>query len=143
MSVYYDLLTGVQTSIATVTEIPISIRYDAILMQNDVVPLIIIAPDVEKVGIQAFPKIVNYDYKVNIAYITAGNRTVNTGLEAYLESVETIRNQLYQLNPTALPAAWNVKINPNFVSELQATVGTNYRVTGWQMTYTVTEQRNS
>ncbi len=124
MSNYYDVLSGVKASIQGV-------------------PLVIVAPgpSYEKIKLQTFGNAVVYDYPVLIAYVVPGNRLLNADLQSFLDKREAIRDQLYQIGVPGLTRAWDTEMKIGSVSKFAALVGTTYRVTGWEFTYSVSEVR--
>ncbi len=152
MSVYYSILSAVQSSVASVAS-NVQLRWAAKPLEGDVYPLCLVCPGEggERVAKNTFPGKssggkagVWYDYHVLVTYIDAQNQQAGAGLQAFLDAREAIRDQLYQTNAGPVPTtAFNIDLNPEAVQRLQAQIGTNYAVTGWLLSYTVAEQRVS
>lgn len=146
MSVYFDILDAVKTRLAGVAGAPApDLRYEVELFEKEAAPLLIVAPgpDGEKIVQQTFGKGVWYAYPVLVAYVTAGNRKSAAGLQEYLGVREAIRNELFQVRLPGVSDVIDTGMGPQAVSKLAATLGGNYRVTGWLMTYKAVEQRTS
>jgi hypothetical protein len=123
--------------------VPVVLRTDLIVEAEDTKPIIVVAPGpaLETIRFQTFLKDVVYDYQVLVALIWPGNRTLSADLEAYTNLREAIRNQLYQIDVIGLQTAFDTDMKTGSVSKLAAVLGSNYRITGWQMMYSVREMR--
>lgn len=143
MSKYYDILNGVKEGVAGATEVPVVLRDNLFLVQGETVPLILVSAGnlSEKIRFQTFGNNVVYDYMVLVAYVTPGNRNLNTGLDDYLHTRQTIRNQLFQVAVPGLMEAWDTNMKTGSVSKFAALIGSNYKVTGFEMRYSVAEIR--
>ena len=74
-SIFWDILYATKLRLETIPGIPtVKIRKKPILLQEDAIPLIILTPGKEVVGMEAFPNVVEYIYEVQISIIRAGNR---------------------------------------------------------------------
>lgn len=144
MSVYWELLTGVKTSLASVPMVPtVVIRDNFQVLDGEKMPLVVVTPGPtnETIRLQTFGKNIVYDYEVLVGYITKGNRVLEADMESYLNVREAIRNQLNQVGVPGLQKAWDTKIEVEEVNKFAALVGTNYKITAWRMFYSVAEVR--
>jgi hypothetical protein len=144
VGVYWDLLNGVKTSVqSTPLCPPVVLRDDLILLEGEKVPLVLIAPGpgMERIRMQTFGKNIAYEYEVLVAYIVAGNRTLSADLQSYLDTREAIRDQLYQIQAPGIEKAWDTHMEIGAVSKFAALVDSNYKVTGWEMRYSINSQR--
>jgi len=143
-SVFWDILYATKVRMETIPGIPtVKIRKKPILLQEDAIPLIILTPGKEVVGMEAFPNVVEYIYEVQISIIRAGNRIYETDVEQFLTLRQSIRNVLYQ---PVLPWASTVldsiiETNPAF--DIVSGESFNYDISGMVIRYKSIEERVS
>ncbi len=155
---YWNLLGSVSVQLGSAS-IPASwapsplpsvvLRRKLVQMEGDPAPLIILAPGRggEKIFQTTFKstsaggkKNVLWDYPVTVAFVQASNETLTTGLQASLDLRESLRNTLFVVDVGSIVVpAFDMEIDPEEVTDFAAFIGTNYDVTGWAMTYRVTE----
>jgi hypothetical protein len=146
MSVYWDILQAVEASVDAVSGVPATeVRYDLEAFQGDPCPLVIIAPgpEGEKHTKLIMPNGVWYEYPVLVALVTPGNRKSASGLEAYLQLRQDVRNKLFAVKLAGVSEVFDTGMGTEAVSKFAAAVGTNYRVTGWLMKYRSAETRST
>lgn len=143
MSDYYYLVSGLADLLKANVLVPVSMRSDLFLLENEQVPLLLVAPSVEAetIRMKTFNKNVVYNYRVRVALVVQGNRIVGENLQGYLDQREQIRDAIYQLGADPLVRAWDVDYTSDSVSKFAATLGTNYKVTGWDVVYSVNAVR--
>ncbi len=144
-SVFWQILTGVQTSVAAVVSNTV-LRKKLQVLEQDTLPICVVAPGPagEKIIEQTMKRGVWWDYPVLVAYVVKSNAVV--GLQqSFMDTRESIRNQLFQMAaPVGNPASvFDVNINPQAAVEFQQYLGTNYDVSGFLVTYRSAEQRTS
>lgn len=145
-STYWRILSALGTRVGTVATAPVpQLRQKLLALQGDTYPLLIVAPGAngEKYQGGTFGGGAFWAYPVTVAYVTAGNRTVATGLQAYLNLREAIRDVLFQPTLAGVASLVGVDINPQAVVDLQAYLTGNYDVTGWELTFESVETRTS
>ena len=143
-SVFSNILTSVEDRLEAVVNIPtIYIRKKPVLLQEDVIPCIIISPGKESIIEENFDGKVWYEYEVQITHVRAGDRDfTKSATLAFLDLREKIRNELYQvLLPGALSIDVKMSVNPPF--EVASGSISNYDISGYIMKYKVVEERTS
>lgn len=120
----------------------VKIRKKPVLLQEDSIPLIIVTPGKEKVAMEAFERIVEYTYEIQITIIRAGNRIYESDVQNFLELRESIRNSMYQPN---LPGTdfidANIELTPPF--DIVSGDSSNYDISGLIIRYKSIEERVS
>jgi hypothetical protein len=75
-----------------------------------------------------------WSYPVLVVLITAGNRVVESGLQAYMNLRENLRNALFRPLLGGIANVFSCQpIDPKAVFDLQAFVKGNYDICGWQL----------
>jgi hypothetical protein len=142
VGVYSTLLQAVQTSVASV--IPNTVlRYKVQKLENDTLPLCIVAPGPggEQIGEQQFSRNLWFLYPVLVVYIAPENRQTTQGLFEWLDTREAIRNQLNQVLLNGAATVFDTDLAPEEAVRLGEYVGSNYAVTGFLVRYKSAEQR--
>ncbi len=152
---YWDILNGVKTSVDNIlaglspppSPVPVtSIRHAIEVTDGEIAPLIVIAPgsDYEKIEKLVMPTTIWYDYVVYVALITKGNRILASDLQNYLLLRQGLRDGLFVAKLATVPLVFQTLWKPiptganNSIAMLQ---NTNYRGTGWELTFRTAEQR--
>lgn len=152
-AIYYQILQAVQTSCHTVVT-NTAIRWTPKLLETDTLPICFVCPEGETIKENTYANVssggkagVWYWYPVLIAYIAAGNQAAAAGLVTFMNTRESLRNQLYQMNAgsvlTGVSSVFDLDLNPEAVQRLAVQLGTNYVVTGFSVRYTSAETRLS
>jgi hypothetical protein len=165
VDVYWLLTADVATTLQTLTGtegnplygIPVSVRKRLKVLDTDKLPLIIVAQNLkgEKKNYDTFPGPginqtagVVWDYPILVGFYTESLGQVQIGAQQQSLIHKTIRDQLYQLQPVLPPVVsmkqpYDVEIEPEAVFEADVGNRTEVDATGFQITYTVSEQRVS
>jgi hypothetical protein len=141
--VYWSILQGVQASIQAVVSVNVVIRKKIILLEEDTLPIIILAPAKENIRMQEFNRNVSYEYPVHVVYIQGDSRQVSAGLNVYLATREQIRNQLYQVTLPGVAAVWDTNIDIDEAFQYEQYFSTNYDCAAWVPKYSSAELRTS
>jgi len=143
-SVFWSALYYTKERLSGIPGIPeVKIRKKPILLQEDVIPIIIITPGKEDIGIETFDKIVEYIYEIQISYIRDGNRIYEEDVKEFLGIRQAIRNTLYQ---PLLPGSSTIldsviETTPAF--EVVSGESANYDISGMVVRYKSIEERVS
>jgi len=142
MTVFWQILDSVRDRISTIPGVPtVVIRKRPILTQEDSVPLIIISPGEERVGMEAFPITVEYRYTVQISIIQAGNRIFDADVSTLLDLRQSIRNIMYQPFLDGSTTVYNCFMDMSPAFEVVSGDSSNYDVTGMVLTFHSIETR--
>lgn len=142
MTVFWQILDSVRDRISTIPGVPtVVIRKRPILTQEDSVPLIIISPGEERVGMEAFPITVEYRYTVQISIIQAGNRIFDADVSSLLDLRQSIRNIMYQPFLDGSATVYNCFMDMSPAFEVVSGDSSNYDVTGMVLTFHSIETR--
>ena len=142
MTVFWQILDSVRDRISTIPGVPtVVIRKRPILTQEDSVPLIIISPGEERVGMEAFPITVEYRYAVQISIIQAGNRIFDADVSTLLDLRQSIRNIMYQPFLDGSTTVYNCFMDMSPAFEVVSGDASNYDVTGMVLTFHSIETR--
>ncbi len=142
MTVFWQILDSVRDRISTIPGVPtVVIRKRPILTQEDSVPLIIISPGEERVGMEAFPITVEYRYTVQISIIQAGNRIFDADVSSLLDLRQSIRNIMYQPFLDGSTTVYNCFMDMSPAFEVVSGDSSNYDVTGMVLTFHSIETR--
>jgi hypothetical protein len=143
-SVFWETLIYTKQRLEAIPAIPtVKIRKKPVLLQEDVIPIILVTPGKEKVGIEAFEQVVEYIYEIQITMIRPGNRIYEADVESFLKLRQSIRNTLYQ--PT-LPGANTVIdaiIETTAPFDVVSGDAGNYDISGLIIRYKSIEERVS
>lgn len=142
-SVFWEALVYAKQRLDQIPAIPpVKIRKKPVLLQEDPIPVIFITPGKEKITMEAFDKIVEYTYDLQITLIRPGNRIYESDVESFLKLRESIRNELFQ--PT-LPGTEfidaNIELTPPF--DIVSGEAGNYDISGLIIRYKSIEERTS
>jgi hypothetical protein len=143
-SVFGDILTATKTRLEAIAGIPtVKIRKKPVLVQEDTIPLVLVTPGRERIGMEAFDTVVEYIYEVQVTVIRAGNRIYESDVQSFLELRQSIRNTLYQ--PLLAGAATVIDINMETSPPFDIVSGdaNNYDISGIIVKYKSIEQRVS
>lgn len=143
-SIYYQILATVAANItaAAIGGLPaVSVRKKPRLFQADggQACLVCPGPGGEQIVKQAFAKTVVWSYPVLVMVIQPGNLIESATLNAHMYTREQLRNALFTVG--AVGEAYDLAVETREVAILQADLGSQYEVSGFQMNYRVTEQR--
>lgn len=142
MTVFWQILDSVRDRISTIPGVPtVVIRKRPILTQEDSVPLIIISPGEERVGMEAFPITVEYRYTVQISIIQAGNRIFDADVSTLLDLRQSIRNIMYQPFLDGSTTVYNCFMDMSPAFDVVSGDSSNYDVTGMVLTFHSIETR--
>ncbi len=142
MTVFWQILDSVRDRISTIPGVPtVVIRKRPVLTQEDSVPLIIISPGEERVGMEAFPITVEYRYTVQISIIQAGNRIFDADVSTLLDLRQSIRNIMYQPFLDGSTTVYNCFMDMSPAFEVVSGDSSNYDVTGMVLTFHSIETR--
>jgi len=142
MTVFWQILDSVRDRISTIPGVPtVVIRKRPILTQEDSVPLIIISPGEERVGMEAFPITVEYRYTVQISIIQAGNRIFDADVSTLLDLRQSIRNIMYQPFLDGSTTVYNCFMDMSPAFDVVSGDASNYDVTGMVLTFHSIETR--
>jgi hypothetical protein len=142
MTVFWQILDSVRDRISTIPGVPtVVIRKRPVLTQEDSVPLIIISPGEERVGMEAFPITVEYRYTVQISIIQAGNRIFDADVSTLLDLRQSIRNIMYQPFLDGSATVYNCFMDMSPAFEVVSGDSSNYDVTGMVLTFHSIETR--
>lgn len=142
MSVFWEILFSVQQNLITsIGTVPVRVRKRSILLESDTLPIIIVSPDRESIAMEAFNRVVGYDYTIQVTLIQAGNRIYEQDTKDWLLLRQKIRNVLYQ--PTLPGISSIVGMDMNLQPPFEAVSGnvSNYDVSGMTVTYRNIEER--
>lgn len=141
-TVFWQILDSVRDRISALPGIPnVVIRKRPVFTQEDVVPLIIISPGEETVGMEAFPITVEYMYRVQISLVQAGNRIYEGDVSTLLDIRQAIRNVLYQPFLDGSVSVYNCSMDMSPAFEVVSGEASNYDVTGMVFTFNSIESR--
>lgn len=144
MSVFYQILDGVRDKLALIPSVPtIVIRKRPILLQEDILPLIIISPGQDSIGDEAFNNTVEYNYSVEVSIIQAGNRVYEADVATLFDLRENIRNQLFQPLLGGAVTVYDCQLETNPAFEVVSGQASNYDISGMVITYKSVETRIS
>lgn len=142
MSVFYDILYAIKTRLQTISQgPPVHVRKRAIILESDSLPVIVVSPASEIIGLDTFKKMAGIDYTVQVTLVQAGNRIYESDTQDWLQLRETVRRLLYQPELTGISdvIAMELDMQPAFESVVGAT--SNYDISGMTITYRVLEER--
>jgi hypothetical protein len=112
-----------------------------VFTQEDAVPLIIVSPGEEVVGMEAFPVTVEYLYRVQVSLIQAGNRIYEGDVSSLLDLRQSIRNILYQPFLDGAINVYDCRMDMSPAFEVVSGEASNYDVTGMVFTFNSIESR--
>ena len=142
MGIFSLILTGLKQELAKVDKgPPVVIRKRAILLEGDKLPLTIVSPGQESVGLETFNNVVEYQYKVNVTVVQAGNRIFEENVFEWLDLREKIRGELYKVSLIGANTVLDTIIDCSPALEMVSGAVSNYDVTGFTMTYKSIESR--
>lgn len=142
MTIFWQILDSVRDRISTIPGIPsVVIRKRPILTQEDTVPIIIVSPGEERVGMEAFPVTVEYRYTVQISIIQPGNRIFDADVSTLLDLRQSIRNIMYQPFLDGSATVYNCFMDMSPAFEVVSGDASNYDVTGMVLTFHSIETR--
>lgn len=142
MSVFYDILYAVKTRLQTITSgPPIHVRKRAIILESDPLPIVIVSPASEQVGLDTFQRIAGIDYTIQVTLIQAGNRVYEQDTQDWLQLRESIRRLLYQPALTGINDIIAMELDMQPAFESVAGPVSNYDISGMTITYRVLEER--
>ena len=160
LSNYEGLLVSLENTLGSVLpQMQVVVRKKVIVLDQDLLPMVILAPGksgekIRKGGAgQTFPgndgqyNIV-WSYPIVIGIVSAGNAYLLSDLQQVMFVRQTIRNQIYQVNPIVLPngiskGPWDVSIDMDDVISEAAWSNTTYDLTGLVVNYDVAETRTT
>lgn len=149
MSVFYEILVACKERVQTANECPVpKIRKTAELLKEDgsTFPIVFVCPGgPEQVGMEAFNRVVSYEYPVLVVILNAFDRVFEIDVASQLELREAIRNVLYQPTlTTENGSVFNTEIETlaPFFGE-QGGAGIAYESTGFRLNYKSTETRTA
>ncbi len=143
-SVFWDTLAATKTRLEAVTGIPtVKIRKKPILLQEDSIPLILLTPGRETVQMEAFDRVVEYVYEVQVSMIRAGNRIYESDVEQFLTLRQAIRNALYQPFLTGANTVLDSVIETTPAFDIVSGDSGNYDISGMVIRYKSIEERVS
>ena len=142
-SFFWSGLVYAKQRIETIPGIPtVKIRKKPALLQEDTIPLILVTPGGEKISMEAFDRVVEYTYDIQITIIRAGNRIYESDVESFLELRQSIRNVMYQPNlPGTEFIDANIELTPPF--DIVSGDANNYDISGLIIKYKSIEERVS
>jgi hypothetical protein len=144
MNPYWTIMASIKKSIddarGNMTEglsIPVcDIRYDITQYDQDELPIVIIAPSLERMRLaEGNFKSVWYDYYVDIVWIDNTGRVGKTGLEQYLQVEHDIQAILYK-KPPINSDSFDTNLGDAVKMRL---VKSKDRVRAWKMRYRTNE----
>jgi hypothetical protein len=142
---YWRVLQAVAAVLADVSGCPApSVReIPYVLGGADAVPLCLVCPGEggEKLVRQTFKSGAWWDYPVLVLLISAGNRVLRAGVEARLQLREDVRQALFVPRLDATTTTVDAQCRPRAAADVRAALGTNYVVSGFEMTYRHVEAR--
>lgn len=145
MSVFFEILEAVALRVQGAANAPYpAIRKSPKLLPEDGTqfPVVLVCPNgAERVGLEAFPNVVSYEYPVAVVIIEDFNRQWAIDVQSSLELREAIRNVLYRPTlTTANGSVFDTTIEPldPFFLDAETPV---HEVTGFAMVYKSTETR--
>ena len=142
MTVFWQILDSVRDRISTIPGAPsVVIRKRPVLTQEDTVPIIIVSPGEERVGMEAFPVTVEYRYTVQISIIQPGNRIFDADVSTLLDLRQSIRNIMYQPFLDGSATVYNCFMDMSPAFEVVSGDASNYDVTGMVLTFHSIETR--
>ena len=143
-SIFWEALVYTKQRLEAIPAIStVKIRKKPVLLQEDTVPIILVTPGKEKVGMEAFDRVVEYIYEIQITMIRPGNRIYEADVESFLKLRQSIRNTLYQ---PALPGADTVIdaiIETTAPFDVVSGDAGNYDISGLIIRYKSIEERVS
>lgn len=143
-SVFWETLIYTKQRLEAIPAIPtVKIRKKPVLLQEDVIPLILVTPGKEKVGMEAFNQVVEYIYEIQITMIRPGNRIYETDVESFLKLRQSIRNSLYQPNLTGANTVIDAIIETTAPFDVVSGDAGNYDISGLIIRYKSIEERVS
>lgn len=143
-SIFWDTLIATKTRLEGVTGIPtVKIRKKPILLQEDSIPLVLLTPGKERVEMEAFDKVVEYVYEIQISIIRAGNRIYEADVESFLTLRQDIRNALYQPGLTGANTVLDSVIETSPAFDIVSGDSGNYDISGIVIRYKSIEERVS
>jgi len=143
-SIFWDTLSATKTRIEAIAGIPtVKIRKKPVLLQEDLVPLILLTPGKEKVEREAFDRVVEYVYEVQVSIIRPGNRIYESDVESFLSLRQEIRNALYQPSLTGASTVIDSIIETTPAFDIVSGDSSNYDISGMVIRYKSIEERVS
>lgn len=143
-SVFWDILSSTKTRLEAVSGIPpVAIRKKPVLLQEDSIPLVLVTPGKEKIEMEAFDRVVEYVYEVQITIIRAGNRIYESDVESFLSLRQAIRNALYQPFLPGASTVLDVNMNTTPPFDIVSGDASNYDISGIIVMYKSIEERVS
>lgn len=144
MTVFWQILDSVRDRIAAIAGVPtVVIRKRPVLTQEDTIPIIIISPGEERVGMEAFPVTVEYRYTVQISIVQPGNRVYEADVSTLLDLRQSIRNTMYQPFLDGSAEVYNCFLDMSPAFDVVSGDSSNYDVTGMVLTFHSIESRVS
>jgi hypothetical protein len=141
-TIFWQILDSVRDRISTLPGVPnVVIRKRPVFTQEDAVPLIIVSPGEEVVGMEAFPVTVEYLYRVQVSLIQAGNRIYEGDVSSLLDLRQSIRNILYQPFLNGAINVYDCRMDMSPAFEVVSGEASNYDVTGMVFTFNSIESR--
>lgn len=148
MSIFYDIIDAVATDVTSVLtpfNVPVSVRRRNVYLNDDPLPICIIAPDDEELlADMDFTGGTTWVYPVIVNLVYPDDRENNLALDAqtYLDIRQAIRDQLFYPLLNSVPEVWDVDIQgtkPFTLVDQKCT----YSSTTWVVKYKAKETRRS
>lgn len=142
MTIFWQILDSVRDRILTLAGVTnVVIRKRPVLTQEDSIPIIIISPGEERVGMEAFPTTVEYRYTVQISLVQPGNRIFEADVSSLLDLRQSIRNIMYQPFLDGSTSVYNCFMDMSPAFDVVSGDSSNYDVTGMVLTFHSIETR--
>lgn len=142
MTIFWQILDSVRDRIQSLPgSHNVVIRKRPVLIQEDTVPIIIISPGEEKVGMETFPITVEYRYTVQISIVQPGNRIFEGDVSTLLDLRQSIRNIMYQPFLDGSTSVYNCFMDMSPAFDVVSGDSSNYDVTGMVLTFHSIETR--
>mgnify|MGYP006282682751 CR=1 FL=1 len=143
-SVFFQIMSGVRDRVKSLPGANnCVIRKRPILLQEDLLPLIIVSPGQEQVGEEAFNNTVEYNYSIEISIIQAGNRIYEADVSTLFDLRQSIRNSLFQPLLDGAVTVYDCELETNPAFEVVTGQASNYDISGMVITYKSVETRIS
>lgn len=142
MTIFWQILDSVRDRIQSLPgSHNVVIRKRPVLIQEDTVPIIIISPGEERVGMETFPITVEYRYTVQISIVQPGNRIFEGDVSTLLDLRQSIRNIMYQPFLDGSTSVYNCFMDMSPAFDVVSGDSSNYDVTGMVLTFYSIETR--
>ena len=143
-SIFWEALVYTKKRLEMIPSIPtVKIRKKPVLLQEDTIPLILVTPGKEKVGMEAFERVVEYIYEIQITMIRPGNRIYESDVESFLKLRQSIRDNLYQPNLPGANTVIDAIIETTAPFDVVSGDAGNYDISGLIIRYKSIEERVS